>query len=172
VGASVLLKRGNKILKRGNMETKCGAETKWNTIQWLPHLGINPIYRYQTQAVLQMPRNACWQEPDIAVSWKALPESEKYRGRCSQPTIGLSTESPMEELEKGQKELKGFVTHGKNNNINQPDPQPQNSQGLNRQPKGIHGGTHCSRWICSKEWPWPTSMEQKTLVLWRLYTPV
>jgi hypothetical protein len=28
VGASVLLKRGNKILKRGNMETKCGAETK------------------------------------------------------------------------------------------------------------------------------------------------
>ena len=43
------------------------------------------------------------------------------RGGCSQPTIGLSTGSPMEELEKGLKELKGFVTHGKNNNINQPD---------------------------------------------------
>jgi len=27
----------------------------------------------------------------------------------------------MEELEKGLKELKGFVTHKKNNNINQPD---------------------------------------------------
>ena len=28
--------------------------------------------------------------------------------------------SPMEELEKGMKELKGFATH-KENNINQPD---------------------------------------------------
>jgi hypothetical protein len=27
----------------------------------------------------------------------------------------------MEELEKGLKELKGFATHRKNNNINQPD---------------------------------------------------
>ena len=37
------------------------------------------------------------------------------------PTIGLSTRSPMEELEKGLKELKGFAAHRKNNNINQPD---------------------------------------------------
>jgi hypothetical protein len=28
----------------------------------------------------------------------------------------------MKELEKGLKELKGFVTHMKNNNINQPEP--------------------------------------------------
>jgi hypothetical protein len=28
--------------------------------------------------------------------------------------------SPVEELEKGLKELKGFSTHRKNNNINQP----------------------------------------------------
>jgi hypothetical protein len=28
---------------------------------------------------------------------------------CSQPSIGLSTESPMEELEKGAKQLKGFA---------------------------------------------------------------
>jgi hypothetical protein len=34
----------------------------------------------------------------------------KNRGRCSQPTIGLSVESLIEELEKGLKELKGFVT--------------------------------------------------------------
>ena len=38
-----------------------------------------------------------------------------------QPTIGLSTGSPMEELGKVLKELKGFATHRKNNNINQPD---------------------------------------------------
>jgi hypothetical protein len=38
-----------------------------------------------------------------------------------QPTIGLSTGSPMQELGKVLKELKGFATHRKNNNINQPD---------------------------------------------------
>jgi hypothetical protein len=31
----------------------------------------------------------------------------------------------MEELEKGLKELKGFTTHRKKNNINQPDPPPE-----------------------------------------------
>jgi hypothetical protein len=35
--------------------------------------------------------------------------------------MGLNTRSLMEELEKGLKELKGFVTHRKKNNINQPD---------------------------------------------------
>jgi hypothetical protein len=36
----------------------------------------------------------------------------------------MSTGSPVEELEKGLKELKGFATLRKNNNINQPDPHP------------------------------------------------
>jgi hypothetical protein len=35
---------------------------------------------------------------------------DKYRGGCLQPTIGLSTRSPMEELEKVPKEPKGFAT--------------------------------------------------------------
>jgi hypothetical protein len=56
-----------------------------------------------------MPRSVCWEEPDIAVSWEALPVPDKYRCGCSQPTIRLSTGSPMEELEKGPKELKGFA---------------------------------------------------------------
>jgi hypothetical protein len=38
----------------------------------LPHLGIHPTYSHQTQTLLWMPRSACWQETDIAVSWKAL----------------------------------------------------------------------------------------------------
>jgi hypothetical protein len=58
---------------------------------------------------LWMPTSACWQDPNIAVSWEALPEPDQYRGRCLQPTIGLSTRFPMEELEKGLKELKGFA---------------------------------------------------------------
>jgi hypothetical protein len=51
-----------------------------------------------------------------------MPEPYKYRGRCSQPTIRMSVGSPIEELEKGLKELRGLQPHRKNNNINQPDP--------------------------------------------------
>jgi hypothetical protein len=46
VGASVLLRRGNKILTRGNTETKYGAETEENAIQKLAFLGIYPIYSH------------------------------------------------------------------------------------------------------------------------------
>jgi hypothetical protein len=35
---------------------------------------------------------------------------DKYRRGFSLPTIGVSTGTPMEELEKGLKELKGFAT--------------------------------------------------------------
>jgi hypothetical protein len=34
---------------------------------------------------------------------------DKYKSGCSQPTIGQSTWSPKENLEKGQEELKGFA---------------------------------------------------------------
>ena len=68
------------------METKCKAETEEKVIQRLSHLGIHPIYSQKTQTLLWMPKSACWQEPSIAVSWDALPEPYKYRGRCwSQP---------------------------------------------------------------------------------------
>ena len=54
---------------------------------------------------------------------------DKYRSGCSQPTIGLSIVSPMEELEKGLKELKSFAA---------PQEEQQcelllSSQGLNHQ---------------------------------------
>jgi hypothetical protein len=35
---------------------------------------------------------------------------DKYRGGCLKLNIELSTGSPVEELEKGLKELKGFVS--------------------------------------------------------------
>jgi hypothetical protein len=55
--------------------------------------------------VFIFPRSVYGQEPDIAVSWEPLPELDKYRGGCSQPTIGLNMGSPVEELEKGLKEM-------------------------------------------------------------------
>jgi hypothetical protein len=48
---------------------------------------------------------------------------DKYRVGCSQTTIEyLSTGSPMEELEKVPKELRGLQPHRRNNNMNQPVP--------------------------------------------------
>jgi hypothetical protein len=59
VGASVLLRRGNKTLMGENIEIKCGAEIEGKAIQRLPHLGIHPIYNHQTQTLLWMPTSAC-----------------------------------------------------------------------------------------------------------------
>ena len=52
VVASVLLRKGNKMLKEGNMETKCGAEIEGKAIQRLPYLGIHTMYSYQTSRLL------------------------------------------------------------------------------------------------------------------------
>jgi hypothetical protein len=40
VHASVLLRKGNKILIGGNTETKCGAEIEGKAIQRLPCWGL------------------------------------------------------------------------------------------------------------------------------------
>jgi hypothetical protein len=96
-----------------------------------------------------MPRSACWQEPVIAVSWEALPKLNQYRDRCSQPTIGLSMGSAMEELRERNKGAEricnptGRATLSTN----------QSSQGLKHQSRNTHGGNHCSSCICSRGWP-------------------
>jgi len=109
------------LLSKRNTERKCGTEIEGKAIQRLFHLGIHRIYRHQTQTLLQIPRRVCWLEPDNSCPMReALPEPDKYRCGCSQPTIRLSTGSPMEEWEKDLKELKGLQFHRKNN-MNQPD---------------------------------------------------
>jgi hypothetical protein len=62
----------------------------------------------------------------------------------------------MKELEKGLKELKGFVTHRRDNNINQSEPpelpgtKPPTKKYIWRDP-----WLHCIR---SRGWPCQTSM--------------
>jgi hypothetical protein len=85
-------------------------------------LGSDVTEIYHLKSICK--RSVFWQEPDIAVSWEALPETDKYRGRCSKRSIVLSNGPPMEELEKGLKELKGFAAHRKNNNMSQSDSPP------------------------------------------------
>jgi hypothetical protein len=112
VDSLVLLRKGNKIPMGGDTEKKCGAETEGRTIQRLPHLEIHPIHTYQTHPDTIVDVNkclltgACYSCPlrDSASAWHI------FRGGWSQPAIGLRTRSPMEELEKGSKELKGFAT--------------------------------------------------------------
>jgi hypothetical protein len=85
VDTSVLLRRGNKIPMEGVTETKFGVEAEDRTIERLPYLShpinnlpIHPINNHQNQTLLWMPTRACCQEPDIAVSYEALPVPDKY----------------------------------------------------------------------------------------------
>jgi hypothetical protein len=55
----------------------------------------------------------------------------------------------MEEFGEGLKELKGFATPLKEKQYQQTRPL-QSSQGLNHQPKSIHGGTHGSSRKCNR----------------------
>jgi hypothetical protein len=71
----------------------------------------------------------------MAVSRKVLPEPDKCRVGCSQPTIILSMGYLMKELEKELKELRGYAapcgtTLSTNKNL-----------GIDQQPKSTHGGT-------------------------------
>jgi hypothetical protein len=117
---------------------------------------------YQTQTLWQMPTRACWQKPDIAVFWEALPVPGKYRSGCSQSSIGWSTWSSMKEVEKVPKELKGSCSHIGGTSIwtNQ---YPQSSLGLNHQSKKTHGGICGSPYICNKGWPSQSSMGGEAL---------
>jgi hypothetical protein len=85
VGASVLLRRGNKILTGANMETKYGVETEGKAIQRLPHLGIHLIYSHQTQTLLPMPRSSgrslIWLSPERLCQSLMNTEADA----CSQP---------------------------------------------------------------------------------------
>jgi hypothetical protein len=59
VGSSMLLRRRNKILTGGNMDTKYGTEPEGKAIQRLPNLRIHPIYSYQTCMLLWMLGSTC-----------------------------------------------------------------------------------------------------------------
>jgi hypothetical protein len=59
VDTTVLLRRGNRIPMGGDTEMTCRAETEEKAIQRVPHLGIHPIYSYQTQTLLWMATSAC-----------------------------------------------------------------------------------------------------------------
>ena len=46
------------------------------------HLGIHLTNNHQKQTLLWMQTRPCWQEPEIGLSWEALPVPDKYRSGC------------------------------------------------------------------------------------------
>jgi hypothetical protein len=105
-----MLRKVNKMLTGGSMEIKCGAETEGKAIHRLPHLGIHHTCSHQTWMQLQMHGSSCLQEPDMAVPGEALQEPDKYRGRCYQPTIGLSLGFPDGGVGEGTKGAEGVCS--------------------------------------------------------------
>jgi hypothetical protein len=87
VDTLIPLRRENKIPMGRIKKKKCEADTEGMTIQRLPHLGIHPINNHQNQSLSWMPTRTCWEEPDIAVSWEAVPVPDKYRSKCSQTPL-------------------------------------------------------------------------------------
>jgi hypothetical protein len=90
VDASFLLRIDNKIPMKGVTETKFGAKMKGLTIQRLPHLGIHAIISHQTQTPLYMPARFWSRDPDIAVSYEAMPVPGKVNVlKCRLSKTGL-----------------------------------------------------------------------------------
>ena len=58
VGASVLLRRENKIFMGADTEINCGTENERRAIHKLSHLGIHPIYSHPNPKLLYMPKSA------------------------------------------------------------------------------------------------------------------
>ena len=52
VDTSIFLRRGNKTAMERITAAKCGADTEGMTTQRVPHLEIDPIYKHQTQTIV------------------------------------------------------------------------------------------------------------------------
>jgi len=96
VNASVLLRRGNKILMGRNTGLMTGVKTKGKAIQRLPHLGIHPY-------AATKPRHYCWCQEvltDESTYWYVCLLRGSARAlliqlRCLQLIIRLSTDSSL-----------------------------------------------------------------------------
>jgi hypothetical protein len=139
-------------------------------MQRLSHLGIYPINNYQNQILLWMPTRACWQEPDITVSWKALPSAwqiQKWMLTVIHWTEHRVPKGARERTQgaEGVCSPIGETTIWTNQYL-------QSSLGLNHQPKKIHGGTHGLAAYVAEDGLVSHQWEERPLVLWRFYTPV
>jgi hypothetical protein len=118
---------------------------------------------------MQMPRNAYWQEPCIAVPGEALPEMDQYKCslytakhwiECGDSTGEVSTRTLGAE---GILNLIGRTISTKQTAPKLPGTKPAT--------KVYTQGSLCSSWMCSRGLPYMASLQGIPLVLWRLDDP-
>ena len=129
---------------------KTGTKKKWAS-RYCPMLCSIP-------SVDSKPKHFCWCQEMLAHrilgSWCSCPIKDSvsiclkqrfspFPLTQSEPTIWLSPGTPMEELGEGWSCWRGLQPHRKNSITNQ---NAQSSQGLNHQPKSIHGFVHGSHY--------------------------
>jgi len=132
-----------------------GNITFRNECSW----GYSPYtHSHQTPTILLMPRTACWQEPDIAVSWEAQPEHDKYRGWMLTANHWTENRVPIARVRERIEGAEGVC-----NLIRTTIPTNESSQGLNHHPKSTHALTNGSSCICSRGWPCWASMGGEAL---------
>jgi hypothetical protein len=161
VDVSVLLRRGNKILKdRRKYGDKVWSRdcTTWESIPYT----VAKSRCYCRCLEMLADGSLIWLSPESF--YQSLTNTEaNAQSQCWKSTIGLSPGSQMEELEKGLKELRKFATPwgggqgGTTVSTSQHLPL-QSSKELDHQPKSTHGGTHGSSRICGRGWPLWTSV--------------
>jgi hypothetical protein len=81
-----------------------------------------------------MPKCAWCKEPDMAVSWEALPEPYKYRGWCSKSTTGLCTAVPKGGVRERTEGVEGVCNLIGRTTIST-NQTPQSFQRLHHQPR-------------------------------------
>jgi hypothetical protein len=81
-----------------------------------------------------------------------------YRGECSQPTIELIT-GPHGGVRERTEGAEGVCNPIGRTTIST----NQSSKVVNHQQRNIHGGTHGSSRICSREWPHWASVGEESL---------
>ena len=146
------LEGGSEITIEGVTEANFRAEPDRMTIQRLSHPGIHPINNHQQDAnkILLIGAWYSYLLRGSASAWQTQ--------KCMLTAIhGTEHRVPIEGARESTQVVEGICSPIGGTSIctNQ---YPQSSQGLNYQPKSMHGGTHGSRCICSMGWHHRTSM--------------
>jgi hypothetical protein len=123
-----------------------------------PHLGIHSICRYTK------PRHYCWcQEVPATRAWYSCLLRGSARSLPIQMWMLIANHLWLQWRVKGRTEgAEGVCNPIKRTTVSTSQTR-QSTQGLNHQPKNIHGGTQGSNCICSRRWPCWASKGGETL---------
>ena len=80
-----------------------------------------------------------------------MPEPDIYRGRCSQPTIGLSSGVPDRRVGEGTEGTEGVCSPVEGATVSTGQT-PQSSQGLDHQPKNIQAAYVAEDGLVGHQW--------------------